>query len=247
MVYGKIKNYLKRYIHIYPIQKKISQHIIYMENLRKYFNTNNKSDDMKVDMTTCKYCQHELVRYEYNYICNYCGTVADTEFIDDLRDPSELSALNYKHNKPYQRVKHLMKLIRKINCNRNSRKDNINADEIIQNSKILKDDDIDTVKGKINDFKINQYVIMNKLHNKYLLINTDLQEQIKSLYVKVERIYFDKLNINSRKNFLNNYFILKKILHLLNHDDIASKIHCLKISKNISNYEKIWEQIVEYL
>lgn len=202
---------------------------------------------VKTDLMNCEYCHHNLIQDDYQLICSYCGTIANTEFVDDLQDPCTISAIKYSHNKPYSRVKHLMKLIRKINCNRNSLKDNINVNEIISNSNITAEDDVNTVKQKINDFRINQYIIMNKIKPNYLLINTELQEEIRKLYVKIERIYFDKINLPNRKNFINNFFILKKILTLLNRSDIADKIHSLKVYKNRIQYENIWNKILAYL
>jgi hypothetical protein len=89
---------------------------------------------------------------------------------------------------------------------------------------------------------------MKKLHNdKYILIDEFLIEKIKVLYNVVTNIYFNKLKKNNRTNFINNYFILKKILIRLNRADIADKIHNLKVEKNRMKYENIWNEIQLYL
>jgi hypothetical protein len=223
--------------------------MIEIERIADDFENENKPPIKSIDKSKCTECETTIITTNEGLrVCPHCGIVYDTLFVTERYSPVELSYDKYRKNKPYNRYKHLLKLIRKINCTRNSDKDDFNVDETIKERNIKTNDNIDVIKTKIGNYRKNQYILMKKLHNdKYILIDEFLIEKIKVLYNMITNIYFNKLKKNNRTNFINNYFILKKILIRLNRADIADKIHNLKVEKNRMKYENIWNEIQLYL
>lgn len=219
-----------------------------VNEITKAMNNDENENERTIDRTKCNECGCDVTFNDGLLVCTHCGVVKDCPFVTERYDADEVHYESYRRNKPYSRFKHLLRLIRKINCSRNTTKDNFNVDDTITKCQIEKTDDVDTVKRKINNFKTNQYIVMKRLHNeKYILIDYFLLEQIKSLYAKITDIYFHKLSHPNRKNLLNNYYLLKKILIRLGRKDIADRIHNLKVQKNIDKYDKIYEEIEKYL
>jgi hypothetical protein len=214
--------------------------------IERIINSFEKTNSIKkidpIDNSICTECNNQIIITDDGIrVCSYCGIVQDIPFVDERQDPIQLSYTRYFANKKYNRFKHLLRIIRKINCSINA-PDKFNAESVIHDYDISNDDDINTIKHKIKNFKINQYTIINKLNPKYAIIDNELISKIKIEYLKISSA-FNKLKLSSRRNILNNYFILKKILIRLGRSDIAEKIHNLKLQKNILNYENIWNQI----
>jgi len=166
---------------------------------------------------------------------------------DEYYSLEEKKHAYYKMKKCYSRAVHLARIIKKINCTSKSKKDNLDMNLIIKKYKLNKNDSINIVRKKIKDHKINHYIIMQYYNPNYIFINYELQHNIFKIYNQITKIFYDNLSkIYNRKNFLNNFYVLKKILIMLHYNNLADRIQDLKIKKNIEKYNIIWNDIIKY-
>lgn len=210
---------------------------------RSLFDDTSVPVQSKKDPYKCERCGSDLVIDNKEIVCSMCGTVYGHEYEFDTNLQN-----NYKYvKKGYQRVVHLSRIIKKLNCTRRSVKDNLDFKNIVKKYKIKKSDSIDTVMHKIKNYKINHYCILNYFKPNYIFIDYDLQNKIFCIYNRIITIYYSKIAKRfKRRNFLNNYFVLKKILLMLGKDEISNHIHCLKVKQNLMKYNTIWNEIMKY-
>jgi hypothetical protein len=211
-------------------------------------NLEAKENKKPPDKNICEYCKGDIIEEAGCRICCSCGNVEGFGLTNEKSTIEEQINSYYITNKKYSRIVHLIRIIKRMNCTSKSTKDNFDIKSVIDKYKINQSDNIDTVKSKLKNYHYNHYIIMKYLNNgKYIFIDYDLQKRIIKTYVKAVSIYFSKLKPQNRKNIMNNYFIIKKILSLIGREDISNKIHNLRVEKNIIKYEKIWERIERYL
>lgn len=201
----------------------------------------------KLNPYECEMCKGSIILYDGSYVCESCGIVYERELRSEIPTKEEILINYYTSKKRYSRLIHLSRVIKKLNSTRRTTKDDLDFPTIIKKYDIKKTDTIDVLKAKIKDYNINHYCILNYLHPSYIFIDYILQRRIFSIYNKITKIYYREITPKTnRKNFLNNYYVLKKILLMLRRKDISDKIQSLKVKSNINKYNAIWKSIMDY-
>jgi hypothetical protein len=192
--------------------------------------------------TKCFNCGGQLI-HDINLVCSKCGQVQDSmpEFVVSYEDMP-------KKSNAYVRRVHFMRILKRI---QNKRRTEIEYDTPNIETDIYDGTTINKLKKMVKDYRINCYYLIERITNKpYIHLTYKQQESILALYIKISHIWDFVLTKDEklgRKNYLNNYFVLKQICRILGYDDIVDKIHDL-LGKSIrEKHMKLWKNIMKYL
>lgn len=187
---------------------------------------------IKTNLNFCEKCK--LSKYMDNYFitCKQCG-----EF-----ETYNVSDIILKKYKPYKKINHLIKKIDELKLD-------INIDENIFNKlKQLKINSPEQLKKHFKKMNLKKYYkycipIFIKLNNKIIKPLSDVEiNKIKMLFIYYTNVFKNNNNFN-RKNFLNYYFVINKLLIIINRTDFSDIIPKLLNKRKLKEHQLIWDKL----
>lgn len=191
--------------------------------------------NVKSNLNFCEKCKINKYIDNYFITCKKCGEF-DTYYIFNI------SSTKYK---PYKKINHLIKKIDELKLDINI------DDKIFDELSKLNLSSTENLKKKLKKMKLKKYYkycipLFIKLNNKKIKPLSDLEiNQIKILFISYTNIFKNNNNFN-RKNFLNYYFIISKILIKIDRLDYACLIPKLLNKRKLKEHELIWNRLNTY-
>jgi hypothetical protein len=198
------------------------------------------NDDTPYNPDICKVCNVNLAEDDGFYVCPNCG-VCYEPIINEITYSDNI---NYIYNKKniYKRINHFKDVIRKLQG-----KESIDVPQNILN--IIKENFplTKTVLKKLNLSKYNSHINYFYKYFGYDVLNfpIKIEENIINVFNQINYIYASI--VNDRKNFLNYYFILRKILEIINQPTYLIYIPNIKCKCKLIEYNIIWDKIQRQL
>ena len=188
----------------------------------------------------CKLCCKS-----FETVCEDCG------FCYDVNEYTINGLYNYTKIQKvcYQKVTHFKEVL----CNFQGRECKIIPDDVLSLIKSHVNNDIQlidlhVIKHVLKKNKLTKYV---ENVNSILFILTNIKPPSipKEIEVKLIQYFkqitqvFDTCKTLTRINFLNYYYIIYKLLELMNQTDILQHVPRMKSKHRILEHNKIWKQI----
>jgi hypothetical protein len=225
-------------------------------NTDNYFfnlNTSNFNIDLfKYPKYLCNSCNKgELILIEENnnYCCNNCNIISVNYVTNDKtykEPPKEISYYSYK------KINHFKEIINQFQGKETTKIDDSIIENIknqIKKERIYSVDQLTYKKIKeiLKNLKYSHLYehisfIKNKLGIKPPQFTPQLEEKLTNLFVDIQPL-FHKHCPSSRRNFLNYYYILRKLCELLKETKYLNEIPQLKDSNKRFEHDEIWKKI----
>lgn len=189
-----------------------------------------------------------ICKQPFNIVCDYCGVTYNREQYGCF------DLFNYSFIKPikYKKISHFQDVLDHLQA----RESRIIPEIIITTIKNEVDNDITKIdknlvlkvlkKNKWTKYVENQNFIMFIVTNVMPVYIPKKVEDLLILYFKDIITVYDSIKLN-RKNFLNYYYVIYKLLEMMGEHHFLIYIPKLKSKYRLRAHDKIWESICEML
>lgn len=229
---------------------------VLLNNYMKIVDKKNIIKETK-NQKICKYCNNEKSHRVIDgcLVCSYCGDV-DYDIVD-----SDKSKINDTINEPklymYKRSNHLSEILNQCQGKESTDipdsiyddiKKELKKNKITDLSKITKTD----IKKTLKSLNLSRYYehiphIVNKLNGVALpVISRNLEEKVKQRFKDIQEP-FAKFKPKNKKNLISYCYLIRKILELLDEDELAKQFPLLKSREKLKEKDETWKLITEYL
>ena len=200
----------------------------------------------------CSKCNIEktLIQSEGLFACQNCGEVEHVIIESEI--PSHKDLITDKPKYPYKKINHL---IEKLNQFQSKETTNIPDDVYNRINIEMKKRQIDIndltpifIKHTLKKYRLTQYYE----HLQYIFsritkippptLTREEEEDVKNRFRMIEEPY-NRHRPNSRSNFLNYSFVIRKIFLIINKPTHARYFNLLKSKEKLKCQDKIWNKI----
>lgn len=189
------------------------------------------------------------------YTCPKCGIMTDVIMENEKNYTKNIGQNNIIY--PYKRLNHFSEILNQIQAKENTFIPNsiisLIYDDLkkrrVYNCENLTNQDIIIILKRLNINKYYEHTsyILNKLnHTKPIIISNEAIEKLKNMFKQIQ-IPFDIYKTDSRKNFLNYYYVLKKFCQMENLVGLYKYCKLPKSKEKIVEQDKIFKKICQYL
>lgn len=193
----------------------------------------------------CQECGENLLVNDNYKVCPNCGLCADKEFVQVFAD-RPMTCIRKSMYKQINHFKHILNTVQ-------NRETKTVPDDIyyileshIENLEV----NLENIRKCLKDMKQSKYYkhcvqLYCKLKGitVFKCLSPDEEQSLTQLFI-ISQTAYKELENNKRKNFLNYNFVARKLLSLINRDDLSDLCKPLK-NAALRTHNRLWSQICD--
>lgn len=207
----------------------------------------------KHNMYICSHCNIEKIFHNDGYyICPKCGESEHIYIENELLNIKDSS--NNKQKYPYRRLNHFKEKLAQFQG-----KENFDIPDYVKqtiynqiyiNGIDKKNITRELINKILHEFKYSScyehltFIYKEITKKNFINIDKSIEDKLCSLFTQMQNAH-NKHSPQTRLNSINYFYIINKLLKILNEHELADNFPLLKNKEKLRNLDKIWENICD--